>query len=96
MAYIACKPVRFDRDYAIGEKIPGSVVSPDRAAAIVAMGLIDYAESAQNGAEGVEPVGGVNGQAEAENATESAQGVFEGVSEASGQRKKTRGKKKGE
>ena len=96
MAYIACKPVRFNRDYAIGEKIPGSVVSPDRAAAIVAMGLIEYAESAQNGAESVEPVGWVNGQAETENATESAQGVSEVVSEAPVEKKRTRGRKKGE
>lgn len=40
MPYIATKPVRFDRDYCIGELIPDAVVDAGRAEAIRAMGLI--------------------------------------------------------
>lgn len=40
MAYIAEKPVRFDRSYSIGETIPDTVVDPARAPQLHAMGLI--------------------------------------------------------
>ena len=40
MAYIAEKPVRFDRSYNIGETIPDTVVDPARAPQLHAMGLI--------------------------------------------------------
>ena len=40
MAYIAEKPVRFDRSYSIGETIPDTVVDPARASQLRAMGLI--------------------------------------------------------
>ena len=40
MAYIAEKPVRFDRSYNIGETIPDNVVDPARAPQLLAMGLI--------------------------------------------------------
>lgn len=40
MAYIATKPVRFDRPYSIGENIPDAVVDPARAPHLRAMGLI--------------------------------------------------------
>ena len=40
MPYIALKPVRFDRDYIIGESIPDDVVNPGRAADLQAMKLI--------------------------------------------------------
>lgn len=47
MTYIAKKAVRFDRSYAVGEKIPGGVVAEARAAALVKMGLIATQEPAR-------------------------------------------------
>jgi len=49
--FVALRPVRFDRDYAIGEYIPGGAVDPKRAAALEAMRLIvkDVATSTDNG-----------------------------------------------
>ena len=46
MAYIAIKPVRFDRRYSIGEIIPDAVVDPARAPHLRAMGLIQPAPDA--------------------------------------------------
>lgn len=46
MAYIAAKPVRFDRPYSIGEIIPDAVVDPARAPRLRAMGLIQPAPDA--------------------------------------------------
>lgn len=40
MAYIAAKPVRFDRRYSVGETIPDAVVDPARAPYLQAMGRI--------------------------------------------------------
>ncbi len=40
MAYIAVKPVRFDKDYAVGELIPDGVVDSKMAASLEAMHLI--------------------------------------------------------
>ncbi len=40
MAYIAAKPVRFDRRYSVGERIPDAVVDPARAPHLQAMGRI--------------------------------------------------------
>lgn len=40
MAYIAGKPVRFDRDYAIGERIPDSVIDPRAVQRLINMGRI--------------------------------------------------------
>lgn len=40
MAYIANKPVRFDRDYAIGEIIPDRVVDKSMSLKLVGMGRI--------------------------------------------------------
>lgn len=54
MAYIAIKPVRFDRRYSIGEIIPNAVVDPARAPKLQEMGLIQTApEKAADTAEGV-------------------------------------------
>jgi hypothetical protein len=41
MSYIAVKPVKFDRLYAIGEEIPVTVVDNSRAKDLIKMGLID-------------------------------------------------------
>lgn len=40
MAYIANRPVRFDRNYAIGEVIPDAVIAPGMARRLVEMGRI--------------------------------------------------------
>lgn len=40
MAYIANKPVRFDRDYRIGEVIPEGVIAPGMARKLAEMGRI--------------------------------------------------------
>lgn len=40
MAYIATKPVRFDKDYAIGEIIPDEVIDPSMTKKLVEMGRI--------------------------------------------------------
>ena len=40
MAYIAARPVRFDRDYKIGERIPPEAIDPARARNLVEMGKI--------------------------------------------------------
>lgn len=40
MAYIANKPVRFDRDYKVGEVIPESVIAPGMARKLEEMGRI--------------------------------------------------------
>lgn len=38
--YVAAKPVRFDRDYAVGEIIPEEVVTPSAAKRLVKLGRI--------------------------------------------------------
>lgn len=40
MAYIANKPVRFDRDYKVGEVIPEGVIAPGMSRKLVEMGRI--------------------------------------------------------
>lgn len=57
MAYIAIKPVRFDRRYSIGEIIPDAVVDPARAPKLQEMSLIQAApEEAADAAEGEDEV----------------------------------------
>lgn len=95
MAYIANRPVRFDRDYAIGEVIPESVIEPTMTKRLVAMGKIICADiptwngagenpaSTEDGAEkpteGGEATDGTNTQDEAENATDGESDGTEGV-----------------
>lgn len=43
MAYTALKPVRFDKDYIIGENIPDNVIDDSRVKDLVQMGLISKA-----------------------------------------------------
>ncbi len=40
MAYIANKPVRFDRDYRVGEVIPDAAIAPGMTRKLVEMGRI--------------------------------------------------------
>lgn len=57
MAYIAIKPVRFDRRYSIGEIIPDAVVDPARAPKLREMGLIQASpEEAADAADGGDEV----------------------------------------
>lgn len=56
MAYIANKPVRFDRDYKVGEVIPESVIAPSMTRKLVEMGRILHIDLPQSG--GAEETGG--------------------------------------
>lgn len=52
MAYIANKPVRFDRNYAVGEVIPDAVIDPKMTRKLVEMGRIlcvDIRDKAETG-----------------------------------------------
>ena len=67
MAYIANRAVRFDRDYAIGEIIPDSVIDPKMTTKLISMGrIIRIPDEPQKApAESAEsPCGGVTGEAE--------------------------------
>lgn len=92
MAYIANRPVRFDRNYAIGERIPDSVIDPKMTTKLIGMGRIiripDMETQPDTPADGAgEPQGGDNGEGgtnthgDAENATE---GKSDGTGGASG------------
>ena len=48
MAYIASRPVRFDRDYTIGERIPDSVIDPKMIRKLIGMGRIIHISDASN------------------------------------------------
>lgn len=56
MAYIANRPVRFDRNYAIGERIPDGVIDPRMTTKLIGMGRIIRIddEPEKTGAEGAE------------------------------------------
>ena len=49
MAYIANKPVRFDRDYKVGEIIPDAVIAPSMTRKLVEMGRILHVDLPQSG-----------------------------------------------
>lgn len=49
MAYIANKPVRFDRDYKVGEIIPDAVIAPGMTRKLVEMGRILHIDLPQSG-----------------------------------------------
>ena len=81
MAYIANRPVRFDRNYAIGEVIPDKVIDPKMTAKLIGMGRIIRipdeqvkadapADSTKNPADGVKGSGEVNSQPTTQNATQ--------------------------
>ncbi|MBQ9633124.1 MAG: C2H2-type zinc finger protein [Lachnospiraceae bacterium] len=59
-AYIASRPVRFDKDYAIGEIIPESVIDPRMTSKLEGMGKITKIELPEEG-----------GKQEAQNAPQS-------------------------
>ncbi len=92
MAYIANKPVRFDRNYAVGEVIPDAVIEPTMTRKLVEMGRIisvdipttgGNAENApvpppDGAGSGAEGEGGTNTQEEAEAPAEGAEDGAEG------------------
>lgn len=48
-AYIANRPVRFDRDYMVGERIPRSAVDPNMVGKLADMGRILCVDLPENG-----------------------------------------------
>lgn len=98
MAYIANKPVRFDRDYKIGEVIPECVIAPNMTRKLVEMGRILYADlPPESGAEekpgelredpqsGADSAGNVNTQASAETPPEGGDASPSGPDEDFGE-----------
>ena len=88
MAYIANKPVRFDRTYAIGEVIPDEAIDPKMTRRLVEMGRIISIDlgtptaPAQEGAEDTpEDKGAANTQEEPEVPVEDAESVPENEGE---------------
>ena len=98
MAYIANKPVRFDRDYKVGEIIPDDVIAPSMTRKLVEMGRILCVDLPAPGGsaetpsapalEGVQ--GGTKGeggdtQAEPAAPLEGAEGIQDGEGEPGGE-----------
>ena len=70
--YIANRPVRFDRDYAIGERIPESVIDPNMVGKLVGMGrVIHVSDSAGQAQAGAKAEAGTTAQAKAGSAPEA-------------------------
>lgn len=95
MAYIANRPVRFDRNYAIGEKIPDSVIDPKMTTKLISMGRIiripdtqpgqeAAADSAGQPQDGDNGTGGTNTHADTENAPEGKSDGADGTSGGTG------------
>ena len=74
MAYIANRPVRFDRDYAIGEVIPESVIEPTMTKRLVAMGKIICADIPAGTGAGENPDTGENPDGTEDGAEKSEEG----------------------
>lgn len=95
MAYIANRPVRFDRNYAVGEVIPDEVIEPKMTRKLVEMGRIISVDIPASGntaentpvsepdgaGSGAEGEGGTNTQGEAEAPAEGAEDGTEGEGE---------------
>lgn len=73
MAYIANKPVRFDRTYAIGEVIPDEVITPQMVRRLLDMGRILCVDLPAPGGGTEEPP--VSEQKAAQNGAEDEGGV---------------------
>lgn len=98
-AYIANKPVRFDRNYAVGEVIPDEVIEPTMTRKLVEMGRIihvdlpDTVDSAENAnvpppdgaVSGAEGEGGTNTHDEPEAPVEGAEDGAETPPESEGE-----------
>ena len=89
MAYIANRPVRFDRDYAIGERIPDGVIDPNMTETLIGMGRIIRIPDAEQQNTAVDNAGepqsednsegSINTQTDEENATE---GISDGAEDS--------------
>ena len=96
MAYIANKPVRFDRDYKVGEVIPDAVIAPGMTRKLMEMGRIlrvDLPAPGGNAGDSLSPApedtqggaeneGGTITPKEAEAPTEGAESVPGGDTDA--------------
>ena len=83
MAYIANRPVRFDRNYAVGEKIPDEVIDPKMTTKLIGMGRIIHIADTDPTGNAEKPTGGENGQGEVNTNTQSenaTEGESDGVS----------------
>lgn len=86
-AYIANRPVRFDRNYKVGEVIPDRVISPNMGRKLTEMGRILCVDLPDTGVNVELPQDGadeVNTQAEIADAPEGESNVLEGSQEAAG------------
>lgn len=93
MAYIANKPIRFDRDYHIGEVIPETVINPMMARKLTDMGKIirvnlptggnteTSTDSAGQPVNGTESTDDTNTQEDTENAPDGQNEATEGDAE---------------
>lgn len=93
MAFIANRPVRFNRNYQIGEVIPDKEIDPRMVAKLISMGRIICVDLPTEGSAETPPdnVGsptedeseaeGLNTQADTENATEDESDGTEGSAE---------------
>lgn len=65
MAYIANKPVRFDKDYSIGEIIPDEVIDPEMKKRLISWGKILYIGNGYGSADNRESIQEENSSADA-------------------------------
>ena len=56
MAYIANKPVRFDKDYSIGEIIPDEIIDPKMEKRLISWGKILYISNENGNADNRESI----------------------------------------
>lgn len=77
MAYIANKPIRFDRDYHIGEIIPETVIDPMMARKLTDMGKIICVTLPTDGGAEVTP----DSAGQPTGGAESTDGAAEGAQE---------------
>lgn len=95
MAYIANRPVRFDRNYAIGETIPDGVIDPKMTTKLINMGRIihipDKAEpesspidSTERTTEGESGEGEESTQGDTQNAPDGNSDGVDGTDDGSG------------
>lgn len=83
--YIANRPVRFDRDYAVGERIPDGVIDPTMTTKLIGMGRIihvaDAEEPQEKAPERAEAPSGAETTAREELSHEDEETAAEGESD---------------
>jgi hypothetical protein len=96
MAYIAIKPIRFDKDYAIGEIVPEGVIDPKMAPRLIGWGKIariDLPGTPQDAPTGNEGERAGNITPSAENAATGGQGGSQATQGNATKATKTKSKK---